>query len=571
MRRTRTVAAAVLTVVLAGALAAAPVEASPRGSDHAQQKAQQKAHPKDHGKGHGKGHGHGHGKGHGHGHGHGKGHGRGHDELGKLTRKVTAKGVLRHLDALQDVADRYGDRAAGRPGYEGSVRYVERQLRKAGYEPQVQEFTFEYVEDDSVLERLDPAPRSFEEGVEFLRNSFDSGTPEGEATGSLVVVDPGSASSGCEAADFAGFPAGQVALVQRGTCGFAVKALNAQAAGASAAIVWNNQPGLVSMIGDATGLTIPVVFAVQEAGADLAATPGATVRVVVDYTAEERTTWNVLAETRRGDDGNVVMAGAHLDSVQDGAGINDNGSGSAALLETAIQMRKVEPRNTVRFAWWGAEEEGLLGAEHYVGQLTDEQREAIALYLNFDMVASPNYVFGVYDGDDSGGTAEPGFIPPGSAEIEDVFEEFYTDRGEPFQDSEFSGRSDYGPFIAVGIPAGGLFTGAEVEKTPEEAALYGGVAGASYDPCYHLACDNLTGEGQDEALYDLLRQDQHLVGNVNVHALDVNADAIATAVWTFARDTSTVEAGAPQADRGADRSRVRRQDHTGHGATPRRR
>ena len=101
------------------------------------------------------------------------------------------------------------------------------------------------------------------------------------------------------------------------------------------------------------------------------------------------------------------------------------------------------------------------------------------------MVASPNYMFGIYDGDNSGGTAAPGFIPPGSAQIEDVFERFYADRGEPFQDSEFSGRSDYGPFIAVGIPAGGLFTGAEVPKTAAEAALYGGVAGAAFDPCYH--------------------------------------------------------------------------------------
>ncbi|MET0686789.1 MAG: M28 family peptidase, partial [Solirubrobacteraceae bacterium] len=146
------------------------------------------------------------------------------------------------------------------------------------------------------------------------------------------------------------------------------------------------------------------------------------------------------------------------------------------------------------------------------------------------------------DGDNSGGTAPAGFIPPGSAEIEDVFESFYTSRGEPFQDSEFSGRSDYGPFIAVGIPAGGLFTGAEVPKTADEAELYGGVAGAAYDPCYHQFCDNLTGAGQNAAIYALLRQDYTLVGNINVHALDVNSDAIATAVLTFAYDSSAVNA-----------------------------
>ena len=473
----------------------------------------------------------------------------------KLTGAVTPEGVLDHLEAFQEIADdNGGDRASGRPGYAASVDYVVEQLEGAGYDPQVQAFSFAYTEENSRLIRIAPNPRTFVNGTDFLRNRFDTGTPEGTATGPLVpvglVIPPGPGmntnTSGCEAADFAGFPAGGVALVQRGTCGFNVKVLNAQAAGASAVIVMNEgQPGrtgLLNMIGPAPGLAIPAVFATFAAGSDLASTPGATVTVTVDFVAEQRQTWNVIAETRDGNDDNVVMAGAHLDSVQAGAGINDNGSGSAALLETAIQMSKVKPANTVRFAWWGAEESGLLGSTHYVQQLSDEEEDDIALYLNFDMVASPNYMFGIYDGDNSGGTAAPGFIPAGSAEIEDVFERFYAQRGEPSQDSEFSGRSDYGPFIAIGIPAGGLFTGAEVPKTVAEAALYGGVAGAAYDPCYHQFCDNLRGDGQNVALYNQLREDYELVGNVNVHALDVNSDAIATSVLTFAYDTSTVNA-----------------------------
>jgi Zn-dependent M28 family amino/carboxypeptidase len=473
----------------------------------------------------------------------------------KLTKAVTPDGVLEHLEALQEIADdNGGNRASGLPGYEASVDYVVEQLRSAGYDPQVQEFVFDYFEENSELIRVSPQPRTFINETDFLRNTFDSGTPEGTATGVLVPVDlvinpsgpANSSTSGCEAADFAGFPAGGIALVQRGTCGFNVKVLNAQAAGASAVIVMNEgQPGrtgLLNMIGDATGLTIPAVFTTFEAGQNLASTPGATVTVTVEFTADERTTWNVIAETEHGNDDNVVMAGAHLDGVQDGAGINDNGSGSAALLETAIQMAKVKPTNTVRFAWWGAEESGLLGSEHYVGELSEEEADDIALYLNFDMVASPNYMFGIYDGDNSGGTAPAGFIPPGSAQIEDLFEQFYTQRGEPFQDSEFSGRSDYGPFIAIGIPAGGLFTGAEDAKTVAEAALYGGVAGAAFDPCYHQFCDNLRGDGQNVALYNQLREDYELVGNINVHALDVNSDAIATAVLTFSYDTSSVNA-----------------------------
>ena len=473
----------------------------------------------------------------------------------KLTKAVSPEGVLDHLEALQEAADdNGGNRASGLPGYEASVDYVVDQLRGAGYDPQVQEFIFDYFEENSELIRVSPQPRTFINGTDFLRNTFDTGTPEGTATGALrpvdLVINPSgpanSSNSGCETADFAGFPAGAIALVQRGTCGFNVKVLNAQAAGASAVIVMNEgQPGrtgLLNMIGDATGLRIPAVFTTFEAGQNLASTPGATVTVKVEFTADQRPTWNVIAETKSGNDDNVVMAGAHLDSVQDGAGINDNGSGSAALLETAIQMAKVKTTNTVRFAWWGAEESGLLGSEHYVADLSEDEAEDIALYLNFDMVASPNYSFGIYDGDNSGGTAPAGFIPPGSAQIEDLFEQFYTQRGEPFQDSEFSGRSDYGPFIAIGIPAGGLFTGAEAPKTVAEAALYGGVAGAAFDPCYHSFCDNLRGAGQNVALYNRLREDYELVGNINVDALDVNSDAIATAVLTFSYDTSSVNA-----------------------------
>jgi len=455
------------------------------------------------------------------------------NSVAKITKAVTLEGVMEHLHAFQAIADEYGDRAAGRPGYKASVDYVVAQLQAAGYTPQVQEFEFDYFEENSVLERVSPEPVSFVDEQDFVRNTFDTGSPEGTATGTLVpvgVVWPvdglpdNSNTSGCEMEDFADFPEGAIALVQRGTCGFAVKVLNAQEAGAAAVVVMNEgQPGrtgLVGMIGDATGLEIPAVFATSATGAELLRVPNSTVTVTVDYDEDVRTTWNVTAETKDGNDQNVVMAGAHLDGVQDGPGINDNGSGSAALLETAIQMQKVKPNNTVRFAWWGAEESGLLGSEHYVENLTDAEIADIALYLNFDMVGSPNYFQGIYDGDNSSGTAAPGFIPEGSAQIEDMFEQFYTSRGEPFEDTEFSGRSDYGPFIAVGIPAGGLFTGAEGVKSAEQQARYGGTAGIAFDPCYHSACDDIT--------------------NIDAHALDINADAIAAVVLTFAFDTSTV-------------------------------
>jgi Zn-dependent M28 family amino/carboxypeptidase len=231
----------------------------------------------------------------------------------------------------------------------------------------------------------------------------------------------------------------------------------------------------------------------------------------------------------------VVVVGAHLDSVPRGPGINDNGSGSGALLEIAevYAAQGRETRNKLRFMWFGAEEFGLLGSRHYVSTLSQEQRDDIELMLNFDMVGSPNYVRFVYDGDNSmcetipPATGCPGAIgPPGSAFIESVFVDYFNSQGQANEPTLFSGRSDYGPFIEAGIPAGGLFTGAEGIKTTAQAATYGGTAGAQYDPCYHLACDTFAGTGSGPGATS---------PGLAVKALDEMSDAIAHAVLTFAR------------------------------------
>ena len=184
-------------------------------------------------------------------------------------------------------------------------------------------------------------------------------------------------------------------------------------------------------------------------------------------------------------------------------------------------MAKVKPENTVRFAWWGAEELGLVGSTAYVEGLSQAERDRIALYLNYDMVGSPNYIFMVYDADQSTFPAPTGVpIPAGSTAIEDRYESYYTLIGEPYDDTLFSGRSDYQAFIEAGIPSGGLFTGAEVVKTEEQEAIWGGTAGQQFDPCYHEACDTLD--------------------NVDLHALEVNSDLIAFAQLTFAHSTESV-------------------------------
>ena len=503
-------------------------------------------------------------------------------DIAKVTNKVTLKDLLRHSDRLQAIADANGDnRASGLPGYDASAAYVAGQLRRAGYEVTVQPFDFPFFEEfGSAFEQTAPTSRTFVAGEDYDLMDFSG---DGDVTAAVVNVDlslepPRNSTSGCEPADFEGLDvAGNIALLQRGACPFGQKVANAEAAGAVGAVVMNQGNGdpvanvdryelFEGTLGGPVG--IPAVSVSYFLGEELANIAGLELRIQADTISTIRSTSNVLAQSRSGRTDNVVMAGAHLDSEPDTAGINDNGSGSVALLEVALEMAKLETPNAVRFAWWGAEEAGLQGSTFYVNSLSPEELANIALYLNFDMIASPNYTFGVYDGDDSAGVgAGPG--PAGSAAIEQVFLKFFADRGEATKASDFTGRSDYGPFIAVGIPAGGLFTGAEDIKSEADVALWGGLAGEQMDICYHDPCDSLTPE-QDNAppgLHDALEATGYdLYGNLNTYAFDVNADAIATAVVTFAHDTSTVggTAGAASAKVSAEAAGTGNLDIHGH-------
>jgi Zn-dependent M28 family amino/carboxypeptidase len=440
----------------------------------------------------------------------------------KMAKAVSVEAVWDHLEAFQAIADEHGDRAAGRPGYEATAAYVESQLQAAGYETERQYFTFVYQEvlAESLTE-ISPTAREFDNHI----MSYSGDTPEGGAEAELVA--PATA-TGCDASEWGDVDAdGKIALVSRGVCPFADKSLAAAEAGALGAIVYNNVDGeLHGTLGGPNPDFLPTTGITKADGQTLLdemADGAVLVNLDLRTFSEDRETFNVFAETPKGRDDNVVLLGGHLDSVQDAAGISDNGTGSAAVLETALQLAKAKKlNNKVRFAWWGAEEIGLLGSWHYVDDLVEnnpDELDRIATYLNFDMVGSPNYMIGVYDADESTYEAAAP-VPPGSIETEKVFTDWFDSIGQPWVDTPYSGRSDYQPFILNGVPAAGLFTGADGVKTEEQVEMFGGVAGEIYDPNYHTPADT--------------------IDNVDKGALDIMSDAIAAATITLAQDTSAV-------------------------------
>ena len=460
----------------------------------------------------------------------------GSSDSSTLRSAVTPAGIQRHLKALQQIANRNGGtRASGTSGYDASAAYVADKLSEAGYGVTVQPFDFPFFQELVVPEaqRLSPNPKAYVHGTDFITMEYSG---SGDISGPLVptndVVVPAASTantstSGCETSDFTPAPAEPaVALIQRGTCTFALKAENAAAAGYDAAVIFNEgQPGRQEAVNGTLGgpgIEIPVIGATYAVGAEnyeLTLSGPVSFRVLTSTLSETRRTSNIIADTPGGRADRTVVVGAHLDSVPEGPGINDNGSGSATVLEIAVQLARlgVQPTNRVRFAFWGAEESGLLGAEHYVSSLSRQELNDIELNLNFDMVGSPNFVRFVYDGDGSA-TGIKG--PSGSGSIEEVFLNYFASQDLPVEPTAFDGRSDYDAFTSVGIPAGGLFTGAEGVKTTEEAAVYGGTAGVSYDPCYHQACDTTK--------------------NISPVAIDQMSDAAAHATLVFAMTGSSV-------------------------------
>ena len=412
---------------------------------------------------------------------------------------MTRSGMVSHLEALMGIAEANdNNRSTGTEGYSASVAYVTEVLQAAGYGVAVYDFA---VEDDV----WNSEPSLDAEGLLAFDEDFYpfSYTGAGSVTAPITAVDievpppdeENSTSSGCEAADFGAFPEGNIALLQRGSCAFQIKVDRAVAAGAAGVLIFNEgQTGrrdlFYGTLEEEAGNEVPVFALSYNTGLELLElSPETEITMTADFSRIEVPSVNIFAETS-GNSDRAVVVGAHLDSVPDGPGINDNGSGIAMLLEMATQVAASdwEPENQIRFAFWGAEELGLVGSIDYVMSMTEQDRSRILANLNFDMVASPNPARMVYDGS---GSLGGGGGPTGSARIEQIFGNWFNAQGLAYLETPFDGRSDYGPFIWTGIPAGGLFTGAEGLMSASESDSFGGQAFEAYDPCYHQECDTI--------------------------------------------------------------------------------
>ncbi|KAI5865139.1 Zn-dependent exopeptidase [Durotheca rogersii] len=429
-----------------------------------------------------------------------------------LQASIKIESLVERAKDLYEIAKRsepefgHPTRVIGSEGHTGTLEYIQSALEQLG-----DYYTFAKQPFPAVMGKVYESRLVV--GHEVPESAYPMSltppTPDREPVyGNLVLV----ANEGCDASDYPANLAGGVAFILRGTCPFGTKSALAGKAGAVAAIVYNYESGAVSgTLGDPTpdhiatfGLSGEEARPIVE---KLKAGTAVDAIAYIDSEVKKIETTNIIAQTIGGDPNNCVMLGAHSDSVAEGPGINDDGSGSLTLLEVATRLTSYRVNNCVRFAWWAGEEEGLLGSDYYVAVLPREENLRIRLFMDYDMMGSPNFAYQVYNATNAAN-------PAGSEELRDLYVEWYTAHGLNNTFIPFDGRSDYDAFIRNGIPGGGIATGAEGVKTDGEQVLFGGKAGDWYDPCYHQLCDD--------------------VSNVNQTAWLVNTQLVAHSVATYA-------------------------------------
>eukprot|EP00343_Euplotes_focardii_P008726 CAMPEP_0205826162 /NCGR_PEP_ID=MMETSP0206-20130828/27798_1 /ASSEMBLY_ACC=CAM_ASM_000279 /TAXON_ID=36767 /ORGANISM="Euplotes focardii, Strain TN1" /LENGTH=513 /DNA_ID=CAMNT_0053125871 /DNA_START=25 /DNA_END=1566 /DNA_ORIENTATION=- len=430
---------------------------------------------------------------------------------------VTLDAVMDHLEKLDKIAARFNHSRSVVNGYNMSAEYIVEQLStRTNFRVYKQHLVVPVYKEilEPKLTLLLPeneAPLHFTNQRDFTGLRY-GGNGRVSVQAPVVHVK----NFGCELEDFnvtnvtgIGPDEPVIFLIDSGRCDYFVKASNAeQWPGTQAAIIARTKaeeafglPGArVRKTGWLMGdplITIPVLGASYSTAQALLLVGGqANISIHTQVTMEH--TYNVIADSPKGNSNRTIVAGAHLDSVAEGPGLNDNGSGSAMILELALQWGATvkSPQNQVRFAWWGAEEIGLLGSYHYVDQLKPYQRASIACALNFDMMASPNGQRQVHNGTLTPRNTSSDVVER-SNRITDLFGNFFDSEDIAWRGTATTGGSDFLPFVLKQIPVGGLNTGAGAYKTMDERAEFGGFANAPMDPCYHQPCDTLPNIGKD--------------------------------------------------------------------------
>ena len=437
----------------------------------------------------------------------------------QLADSVTADGMYRHLEKLSDIATANGQsRADGTPGYDASADYVAGVLRDKGFDVQMPEFE-RLVVTNPGRPTLVAGGRTFAVTQASLLVTTAPGGLD------AVTLRP-QRSRGCTAADYGSVDVrGALAVVDDTGCSAVDKQNVAVGKGAVGLLVVsdpgeNGSPAGLFTAGYYQRLTSPVAVIDAATDAQLRRT-SAPVQLTLNAKGSVVKSRNILAQTKTGDPHNVVMAGAHLDSAAGSPGLNDDGTGVAAVLETATQLGSSPTvTNAVRFAFWGAEATGSQGASKYVAALDRTGLDDIALYLDFDMLGSSNAGFFTYDGDQSGQPnpdVPAASVPPGSAGLERTLAGYLNLAGARPADLPLGRANDYGPFLGAGIPVGGVTTGSEQRKSATQARLWGGRAGVPFDPNYDSPRDT--------------------IANVDRATLALVGPAVAFAVGTYANST----------------------------------
>ncbi|RYP68554.1 hypothetical protein DL770_008419 [Monosporascus sp. CRB-9-2] len=430
----------------------------------------------------------------------------------ELQAKITKDNLLARAKELYEIAklseDEYNHptRVIGSHGHLGTLTYISSAIAKLGDYYSLSKQSFSAVTGRVFESRLvlgNEVPKS------AIPLQLTPPTKDKQPVhGDLVPVE----NEGCEPSDYPANLTGNIAFILRGSCTYGVKSELAGKAGAVAAVVYNYDEGEVHGTLSSPSPDQVATFSLSGKEAQpvlkkLKQGQGVDAIAYIDAEVKTTATTNIIAQTMGGDQDNCVMLGGHSDSVTAGPGINDDGSGSLSLLEVATHLAGYSVNNCVRFAWWSGEEEGLLGSDYYVSVLPKEENLKIRLFMDYDMMGSPNFAYQIYN-------ATNAVNPVGSQELRDLYVDWYEAHGLNYTFIPFDGRSDYDGFIRNGIPGGGIATGAEGIKTDAEETMFGGKAGDWYDPCYHQICDD--------------------VGNVNLTAWEINTRLIAHSVATYA-------------------------------------